>query len=440
MNIKESISRFLKFITVDIWRMTDNELTKGKVLLYKTIRTFILTARGFARDGLGMKASALTFSTLLAIVPTLALIFVIARGFGFQTILEETLIDKMPAQSDALQIAFGYVQSYLEYARGGVFVGVGIIILLFSVLNLFSSIESTFNDIWQVEKPRSLVRQFVDFLSIVVIIPILLIVSSGLSVFVSATISSTPLAGIFSPVVQIVMRIMPYVINCILFFVLYLIIPNTKVKPGSALFAGIFTGLAFQIFQMIYINGQIFLSSYNKIYGGFAAVPLLLLWLQISFIIFLFGGELAFASQNNKNYDFEADVQKITRRYKDFLYLVILNLIIKRFENEEPPLTAQEISTANEIPLRLTNRLISKLLEANILTEGATNDERIITYLPAFDINKMTVGLLLERLEHLGSENFKIDREEKFNKIWNFVIGIKQKEIDATQDVLIKDL
>jgi membrane protein len=103
-------------------------------------------------------------------------------------------------------------------------------------------------------------------------------------------------------------------------------------------------------------------------------------------------------------------------------------------------MTAHEISMEHHIPLRLTNNLISKLLEAHILTEGATDDEKVITYLPAFDINKMTVGLLFERMEKLGSENFKVDKDGQFKNVWDVVVNVKQKEIDATRDTLIKDL
>ena len=440
MNLKEPFSRLGKFLSIEIWRVTENEVTKGKIRSYNALRTLILTGRGFARDGLGMKASGLTYITLLAIVPTLALIFAIARGFGFQQIIEDLLVNNISAQSDALVIAFDYVQSYLEYASGGVFIGIGIIILMFSVMNLFISIESTFNEIWQVEKSRSLGRQFVNFLAFAVIIPVVLIVTSGLSVFISARVSSIPIIDLFSPVVSVIMKVTPYVVNCLLFSILYLIIPNTKVKVGSAFIAGTLSGLLFQLFQLLYINGQMYLTAYNKVYGGFAAIPFLLIWLQISYIIFLFGGELAFASQNNKNYDFETDVKKVTRRYRDFLSIVILSLIVKRFQNEEPPLTAQEIASQNQIPLRLASRLIIGMLDAKIITAGATANEKIITYLPAFDTNKMTVGMVLERMETLGSENFKVDRKEKFNNIWNVITGIKQTEINAGKDILIKNL
>lgn len=438
--MKEKILTFIRFITTDIWRTTDEELTKKRVFWYKILKTFVLTARSFVNDKLSRKASALTYSTLLAIVPTLALIFAIARGFGFQMMIEQSLIENMPAQAENLERSFAFVNSYLEYAKGGVFVGIGIVVLLYSVWNLFSSIEDVFNEIWQIKKSRPIANQLMGYLSAVIIVPILLIVSSGFSVFVNSSFTHTEIGQIIIPVAGFGMKLVPYIIICIIFSVTYIIIPNTKVKISSALFAGVLAGLAFQALQMFYINGQIWLSSYNKIYGNFAALPLLLLWLQLSFLIFLFGANLAFAFQNNQNYSFETDVQKITRRYKDFLYLVILHLIVKRFENEKPPLTIEEISHENRIPLRLTSSLISKLSEAKILTTAISEDGISTTYLPAFDINKMTVALVFDRLYHLGSENFKVDKN-KFGNIWNVVVEKKEKAFEeATKNILVKDL
>ena len=439
--MKEKFLRFIRFITADIWRTTDEELTKEKVLLYKILKTFVLTARTFISDKLNRKASALTYNTLLAIVPTLALIFAIARGFGFQTIIESSLVERMPAQAETLRKSFAFVNSYLEYAKGGVFVGIGVVILLYSVWNLFSSIEEVFNEIWHIKKPRAVANQLMGYLSAVIVVPVLLIVSSGFSVFVSSSFSQTEIGQLINPVAGIGLKLMPYIINILIFSVAYIIIPNTKVKISSALFAGALAGLAFQALQIIYINGQIWLSSYNKIYGNFAAVPLLLLWLQLSFLIFLFGANLAYAFQNNQNYAFETDIQKITRRYKDFLYLVIAHIVVKRFEREEPPLTVEEISQQNRIPARLANNLTAKLVEANIFTVGVSEDGQSTTYLPAFDINKMSVALVLDRLYNLGSEDFKVDKENRFLSAWNVIIDKKEKTFtEAAKDILIKDL
>jgi membrane protein len=233
---------------------------------------------------------------------------------------------------------------------------------------------------------------------------------------------------------------MPYAINCLLFSVIYLILPNTRVKFKSALFAGIIAGAAFQFFQFIYINGQIFISKYNAIYGNFAALPLLLIWLQISFFILLFGAELSFAAQNVNNYDAEKDPKAITRRYKDFLYLIITNMVIKRFENAETPMTLNEIAAKNRIPIRLANLLLDDLLRSGILVLGVGENEKGAVYLPAFDINKMTLGLLYDKIEKIGYEDLGVEKSDEFKDLWQVVLNIREQIGESTKDTLIKDL
>ena len=439
--MKKKFLHFIRFITTDIWRISDDELTKGRFFFYKVLKTFALTFRFFASDRLGRKASALTYNTLLAIVPTLALMFAVARGFGFQTIIENVLLERISAQTAFVEKAFVFINSCLEFAKGGVFVGIGIFILFFSVWNLFSSIEDVFNEVWHIKKSRPLITQIMAYLSAVIVVPTLLIASSGFSVVVSPSFSHTEIGQVINPIAGFGIQLIPYIISILIFSVAYIIIPNTKVKIGSALFAGALAGCAFQALQIFYINIQILLSSYNKIYGNFAAIPFLLLWLQLSFLIFLFGANLAYAFQNHQNYAFETDIQKITRRYKDFLYLVVTHIVVKRFEREEPPLTVEEISQQNRIPARLARTLVDKLMEANIFTTGISEDGQSTTYLPAFDINKISVATVLDRLYNLGSENFKVDKNNRFLSIWNVIVEKKEKTFtEATQDILIKDL
>lgn len=187
--------------------------------------------------------------------------------------------------------------------------------------------------------------------------------------------------------------------------------------------AGILSGIAFQFFQFIYISGQIWVSKYNAIYGSFAALPLLLLWLQLSWLICLFGAEISYASQNVKKFSFERDSKNISRRYKDFLTLLIASLIVKRFVKGEKPYTADELSDAYRIPIRITTQILYQLTELHIIIEvNYGDDERVVHYQPAIDVNKITVSYLLTRMDEYGSENFKIDTSKLFSKEWKALL------------------
>lgn len=428
------------FIRHDIWRITGNELSRSRLVLYNILKTLVLAIRGFISDQLGVKSSALTYSILFAIVPIIALFISIAKGFGIEGavegLLQGTYIDKM----NLTPMVMHFVERYLATAHGGIFLGIGIIILLWSVLSFFMQVENAFNDIWQVKKSRSIIRQFTTYFAVILLIPILIAVSSGLSIYISSTVSNLFLYNIISPLVRILVKLSPFFINWIVFMLLYMAIPNTRVKFVNALVAGMIAGTAFQLFQMLYISGQINLSRYNAIYGGFAAIPLLLLWIRISCLIVLFGAELSYAAQNIHNYEYETDTKMISVRYKNFLYLYITYLVIKHFELQKPPLTSEEISIKNNLPIRLVNQLLTKLVEASVLIEVFNETNKSKSYQPAVDINQLTAGFLFDQLETKGSELFLPNHNPQMEKFWEKTLYLREHSKNEAEKLLIRDI
>lgn len=443
MSLINKISDFSKktfhFLTYDIWRLTESEVTGMQRKLINLIKVVFLSIRRYNEDELQNKASALTYNTLLCIVPILAIFFGIARGFGLQKNLQDELDTYFKAQSDILNQLTIFIDSYLNYSKGGVFIGIGLIFLFFTAMGLISTIENSFNDIWQVKQGRTYWRKLTDYFSMLLILPILIISSSGLSIYISTQMSEYQFFFL-DPLLKFTIKLSPYILSWILCTCTYIFLPNTKVKFKNALLAGIVTGTAFQIFQFFYINGQIWVSKYNAIFGGFAALPLLLLWLQLSWLIVLFGAELAFAGQNIENYDFETDTKHITHRYKDFLILVVSSVITKRFANGETAYTAEEITKEYNIPIRLTRQVLNILLEIRVIVETPDADGRTLRYQPAIDIHLLSIGYLFDKIERTGSENFKIDREHKFSAHWKEVLKIKGNAKELGDHVLIKDL
>ena len=436
------ISWLIRFITYDIWRITEHEVSGLKEVYINTIKTIILAIRGFQSQALQTKASALTFSTLLAIVPLLAVLLGIAQGFGFQAAVRQQMYFLFPGHEQELKMAFEYVESYLQQAQGGVIIGVGLVLLFYTVISLISSIEDTFNDIWQIQKSRTWPRKVMDYMGMFLLLPILLTASSGISIFLS-TLRGTFLNQyvLFTPVVEFILNISPFVMTILAFTVLYLMLPNTKVRFLNGFVAAIVAGIAFQIFQYLYINGQIWVSKYNAIYGSFAALPLLFLWLQLSWLICLFGAEISYASQNVNKFSFERDSKNITRRYKDFLTLLIASLIAKRFAKGEKPYTADELSESYRIPIRITTEILYLLVELNIITETRYgNDDLIVHYQPAIDINQLSIGLLFTKIDERGSENFKIDTSDLFKKEWEALLKTRKDMMNENASVLLKDI
>lgn len=439
--IKENIANFWRFASDDIWRITETEVSGSRRILINLFKTVMISFRRFKEDDLQAKASALTYNMMLAIVPMLALMYAIARGFGFQNIIQMQLLDYFPAQRNALTHIFDFVKTYLSETRnGGVFVGAGILMLLWAVVSMVNNIEAVFNEIWQVKKARSFYRKITDYTSFFLILPILMIASGGLSLFLSSSFENLDYLSFMSPVVRKLLSFSPYFLTWLFFTGMYVLIPNTRVKFWNALLAGIICGTAFQFFQFIYISGQIWVSKYNAVYGGLAFLPLLLLWIQLSWIICLFGAVLTFSAQNIRNYNFERDTKNISRRYKDFLLLLVASLIVQRFVKGEKPLTVEEISYDNKIPIKLTGQLLYLLTEIGVIVETVTDEDRVTAYQPAMDVNKLSVGELFSRVDLYGSEKFKIDNRIKFGKQWKTLLITREKMLEEVGNVLLKDL
>lgn len=428
------------FIRYDIWRITEHELSRTKRIVYRLIKIIVLATRGFINERLNVEASALTYSILFAVVPMFALIVAIGRGFGVEAMIEKSLQDSLVAQADMIPTVMEFVKRYLETTQGGLFIGVGLAILLFSVMNFFIQVELAFNGIWQVKKARSVISQFTMYFSAMLIIPIFLVISSGLSIYINTVLSKTTIYELFSPLLKFLVYFTPYFINWLIFTIMYMVIPNTRVKFVNALIAGVIAGSAFQLFQVLYINGQVYLSRYNVVYGSFAAIPLLLLWLQISCLIVLLGAEISYASQNIQNFEYEMDSKNISHRYRNFLTLFITYIVVKQFENRQPPLSSYQIGITYRLPIRMVNMILTRLVEVNVLIEVFTEKNKAKTYQPAIDINQLTVNILFEKLECYGAEGFLSNKNELLDTFWHKTLEMKQKSEDLADKILIKDI
>ena len=434
------IERLYNFIRFDIWRITEYELSKKRKFSYRFIKTIILAIRGFVVEDLNVKASALTYSILFAIVPLFALIIAIGKGFGVEKLIEDSMKGTFIGQANMIPTVMGFVERYLDSTQGGLFIGIGLAILFWSVMNFFMQVERAFNKIWQVKKSRSILSQFKTYFSAILILPLLIVLSSGISIYINTALSQSLIYDILSPLVRFIVRFSPFFINWIMFTIMYMVIPNTRVRFFNAMIAGIIAGSAFQAFQILYIHGQVHLSRYNIVYGGFAAVPLLLLWLQISCLIVLLGAEISYASQNIQNFEYEIDTNNISTRYKNFLTLFLTYIVVKHFEDQKPPLSSENIAIQYKIPIRIVNQLLAKLVMVAVLIEVYSEDSKTKLYQPAIDINQLTVNLLFSKLENHGSEKFFTNKNELLDTFWLKTLEMKKQSELLSAQILVKDI
>ncbi len=438
------LSRFLVFIKRDLWRLRPDELPGKKFFLIRQLRCTVLTFRGFLDDNCMLRSSALTFYTLMSIVPVFALAFAIAKGFGFEKVLENELLDKFAMHQAVVENIFAFAKNYLEKARGGVIAGVGIFLLLFTVFKLLSNIERAFNEIWGIKKDRLFGRKLGDYLIITAVAPFFLILASSITVYVTSflsTFTETPYSSVFNPLIYIALKLLPFMLLWFVFTFIYMFIPNTKVTFRSGLCAGIIAGTAFQFSQHLYVMLQIGVSKYNAIYGSFAALPLFLMWLEMSWMIVLFGAELAYAFQNVDTYDFEPDSKNASLSTQRLVALFIVSEICKRFENADPPLTAQIISQRMEIPPSLANRVIHDLEKCGIVSkvEASPDDSELKGYHPATSTEKLSVQFVLQKLESEGSSDIPIKECPQIEKIKASLDQLRQAVNKSKGNILLRD-
>ena len=433
------MKRLIWFLQRGIWQIRPKEVSPVKYLLLEILKKLLLTIRFFTTKRVMQKASALTYSTLLAIVPIMAVVFAIARGFGYSIYIEEWFRDLFKAQPDATEIIIGFVNSYLINTKKGVFLGIGLLFMLGTVLMLISTIEETFNDIWLVRKPRSMFRTFTDYMALLFALPIGIVAISGLSIWMQAFNRHLIDITIIGPLMKFAIELIPYVVLSAVFVGLYVFMPNTKVRVRSALLPGIAAGVSMQLFQLIYVNSQIWVSNYNAIYGSFAVIPLFMLWMQISWTIILVGAELSYTIQNHDEFLSSNSQSELSYKTRFVLSAKIMSIICKRFAEGGQAYNSMQLKLQLGISMRVLSRLLYDLQQIHFITEIMHDDKgEEVLYQPAEALDILTIGELHSRLAQLGSD---IDSDIlSASEEWKSAILLYNDCIEKASKIRLKEL
>jgi membrane protein len=420
------------------------DLPRGKSFVIKQLRIFILAFRGFVEEELLIRASALTYYTLLAIVPIVAMGFGIAKGFGLEAFLEKQLREVFTGREEVFNWIMEFSYSMLQTTQGGVVAGVGLIILLYTIIIVMMYVEETFNNIWHVKEARPWARKVSDYFAMMLVAPLFLILSSAATVFLTTEASNllsqlTFLNFISGPLLFLI-NLTPYVLIWIVLMLLYMVMPNINVKPGSALIGAIIAGSVFIVVQWLYIYFQVGVSRYNAIYGSFAALPLLLLWMRLSWLIVLFGAEISYANQNVEHYEFEHESKNISPYNKKILSLYIFNLLAKRFAQGETPLTAPQISQELEIPITIVRSILDDLYEVKLINRTLAEHHKENAYQPASDIHKINIRNVMAKLDHKGMDVLLAKDSEELEKIKSTINHFSEMLANAPENKLVKDI
>ena len=441
------ISHILYFFEKGVWEARLRDLPPVKAFLLRCLRVILLALRGFIGNGGQRSASVLTYYSLLNLVPLIGVAFGIAKGFGLEKMIQNQILqmaEKANWQADITNQILSFSQSLLEHAKGGVIAGVGVILLFWTVISIFGKIEDSFNAIWEVRKSRTLVRKFTDYLTVMVLAPVLFIISSSMTVLVASKlkviVQQIALLGAFSSVIFFLLNLLPYFSIWVLLMILYLVMPNTRVLLHSAIAGGVVAGTIFHVVQWVYIKFQIGVASYGAIYGSFAALPLFLVWLQLSWTIVLLGAEIARASEHYETFGFHPDYSRISEGSKKILMLRIFHLIVKRFVQGEKPLTTHQIAHALEIPILLVRQHLSEMADAGLVVETAPGNGHEIAFQPGRSIDYVTIQQALDLYEKRGETRLPIPASEGGEKISNLLKEISEAIEKSPANVKVKEI
>jgi len=432
--IKQYIENLIKQLTLK----KDHPVAS---FVIRQVKTILITLKGFKEANIQLRASALTLYTVMSIVPILAMIFGIAKGFGFEANLKGLIIENLSEQKEVLDTILQFVDRYLGNINGGYITGIGFIILIWSVMQMLGNIESSFNKIWCVKKSRMLTRKFTDYISLLLIVPVFIIIASSVNVAQVESVSkSIPFLSYLNPVLKGLVQVLSFTLIWFVFTLIYIVIPNTNVKFKPALIAGIIAGSMFQILQWGYVNFQSYLSGYGAVYGTFAAIPLFLIWLELSWLIVLLGVEISYANQNADSYEHEADQLTLSQYNRKILALLIMTRITKGFVRGEPAINSVQIAGQLDIPPRLVRETIDDLVNADLVSEIITEDVKEVAYQPSTDPNRITVNFLLDTLDRKGNKPIFTKEPEELNAITGIVESYFNNFIKSPDNKLLKDI
>lgn len=433
------LSDIITFFTDTVFRKGAGEyrnpVARWAVRQYKLL---FYTVQGLSSHGTMVRSAALTFYTLMSLVPVVALVFAVVKGFGLAEGLEQNLYEVLPQSPEVIDYVVGFAQKALARTQGGWVALVGVLTLFWAVIKVFGSIEDAFNNIWEVRSTRSAARKYGDYIAVVVVAPILWVISSSMGNYAAEILG---VAG--SPALEVLSRAGSLVVAWVMFTFIYVVLPSTKVRLTAALTAGVVAGTAFVLFQWGYVYLQRWMTSYNAIYGSFAALPLFLLWMQISWEILLLGGELSFAYQNVARFDEERESLLVSYDCRRKLMVGVMLLVSRAFRDGRGAVSFSEIRDRLDVPTRIMNNILYTLVQARMLneirTEGTDYD---LEYAPARDISTLRVYDILSAVDSHGFGRDTIDMRSnrELRRCAEVVERLKDVTRASTENVLLTEL
>jgi membrane protein len=433
-----------EFLMNGLWRLEVESLRLPIRFLVHTLRIVVVVVRSLSAERIHLRAAGLTFYSLLSVVPVLAMLFGLAKGFGLDRVLENELLRRSEGQEEVVTRLITFARNLLETTQGGLIAGVGVIVLFWSVINIFGNIEKGLNEMWGITESRSLLRKATDYLSLSLFCAILAAISSTLTVLITSEVTffvnRVQLPEAVSPLIFAGLKVLPIMVIWLLFTLIYTVIPNTLVWINSAALGGILAGTAFQIFQRIYIGSQVGVAQYNAIYGSFAALPLFLVWLQLSWLIVLVGAQIAVAHQHLDRLAYEAESQQVSQAFRRLLALLVANRVVKQYCSGSGASSAKALFAELKVPSPLLQDLLKDLVACGVLVEVKGMPNLDALYQPSTDPDRLSIHYVLSKLEEDGRDDLPLVGSDTLDKLRESMARFREAEQLSPANLLLKQL
>lgn len=310
--IQEFYTWFVKFITKDIWHLNIDDFGKAKKKFIKYLKVALITVKEAGINHLGLYAFSLSFFSTMSLVPFVAVAFAITDGFGLKDNLQEMLLEYFSNNKGIVQLVIQFAENIVSISQQDAFGIVSLGFFIGTILWLILNVEKCFNLIWKAERGRSIAKRFLYYFGVLAVAPLLITIFLSLSLMFTKTFDAYDLNIHWLESAGFMIKWGAfYGIMTLLFTIIYKYVPNVKVKFPAAFFAALIAALAFVVWQYLYVETQVFVSRMNTVYGAFAAIPLFLVWMNVSWTIILIGAEISHAYQYESSYTSEDSYEEL---------------------------------------------------------------------------------------------------------------------------------
>ncbi len=379
-----------KIESLELWLFsTQKELTGGAQWLQRMARILFAVIRDMLSGNLTLHAMSLVYTTLLSIVPMLALSFSVVKAMGGHNRLTPLLYNFFePMGPQGVEIADNML-GFVDNIKVGVLGSVGLALLVYTAISLVQKIERSFNYVWRAAEPRSFSQRFTNYLSVIMVGPLLVVSAIGMTATImnSSLVNDVMLIEPFGVLIALLSKLMPFVLIIAAFTFVYMFMPNTKVRFRSALLGAAVGGTIWQMTGVLFASFVVNSAKYEAIYSGFAVGIVLLIWLYVCWLILLLGSTIAYYDQNFNHITRNYNVKSSAEIYEKLAMAIMLDTA-GRFDQAEKPLTQRELDSKLKVPAILTRGVVDKLLNNSLLLLVGEDGESLV---PARSLDKISV-------------------------------------------------